>query len=119
MIVRNPEDIHGIFEKAFNAGDMEGMLSLYEPKATLVPQPGMSVTGHEQIRAALTQFLALKATMKIQTAYATVTGDLALLRGDWQLTGGAMDMKGSASEVLRKQPDGRWLYVIDLPFGAG
>jgi len=119
MIVRNPEEIHGIFEKAFNAADMEGMLSLYEPQATLVPQPGMSVTGRDQIRAALAQFLGLKGTMKIETAYTSVSGDLALVRGNWQLTGGAMDMKGSSSEVLRKQSDGRWLYVIDLPFGAG
>jgi hypothetical protein len=27
-------------------------------------------------------------------------------------------MSGQSIEVVRRQTDGRWLFVIDLPFGA-
>ena len=29
-----------------------------------------------------------------------------------------VQMEGATSDVLRKQPDGRWLFVIDNPWGA-
>jgi ketosteroid isomerase-like protein len=28
-------------------------------------------------------------------------------------------MTGQSVEVVRRQPDGRWLFAIDLPFGTG
>jgi hypothetical protein len=27
-------------------------------------------------------------------------------------------MEGESAEVARRQPDGRWLYVVDHPMGA-
>jgi len=43
MPATEPEQIHRLFEQAFNAADLEGLLALYEPDATLVPQPGVVV----------------------------------------------------------------------------
>lgn len=42
----------------------------------------------------------------------------------WELSrttpdGQHSQMTGQSIEVVRRQPDGRWLYAIDLPFGAG
>jgi ketosteroid isomerase-like protein len=28
-------------------------------------------------------------------------------------------MEGTSTEVIRKQADGRWLFVIDNPWGVG
>jgi ketosteroid isomerase-like protein len=30
----------------------------------------------------------------------------------------AVDVQGASAEVIRRQPDGTWRYVIDHPFGA-
>lgn len=38
MPARKPQDIHSIFAAAFSAGDLENLISLYEPDALLVPQ---------------------------------------------------------------------------------
>lgn len=32
--------------------------------------------------------------------------------------GNAVDLRGVTSELLRRQADGSWKYVIDHPFGA-
>ena len=63
MPARRPEDLHRLFAEALNAGDADAVMALYEPGASLVPQPGQVATGTEAIRAALDGFLALKGTV--------------------------------------------------------
>jgi ketosteroid isomerase-like protein len=57
------------------------------------------------------------------TRYVLEAGDTAVLSGQWKLTGRgpdgtAMEMTGRSVEVLRRQADGTWLFVLDHPFGA-
>src|SRR5262249_4636423 len=123
MAIHSPKDYHAAFVKAFNRQDVNAILSLYEPDAVLVP--GASpVRGHAEVRAALSQFLALKGTMRLETTYLLEAGDVALSRGKWTLdgtdpSGKPVHMESSSIEVHRKQPDGTWLVAIDHPFGAG
>lgn len=123
MSIRRPEDMHAVFNERFNEGDLDGLLALYEPNAKLAPQPGQEVQGREAIRTALQGFLALNPRMDLTTRYVLEAGDMAVLSGQWKLTGtgpdgSAVEMGGKSVEVLRRQPDGTWLYVLDLPFGA-
>ena len=118
-----PEDMHKLFTAAFNSGNLEALMALYEPDAQLVPQPGQVTTGHEAIRQALLQFLALKGTMQVTTRYVIREGAIALLSGQWHLKGSGPDgksveMGGKSVEVARRQPSGEWLLMIDHPFGA-
>ncbi len=39
MPATEPEQLHGLFEQAFNAGDIEALMALYEPDAALIPHP--------------------------------------------------------------------------------
>jgi uncharacterized protein (TIGR02246 family) len=57
MPASTPEQIHRLFEEAFNAGDLDGLMELYEPDAALIAQPGSVAHGREQARAALQDFL--------------------------------------------------------------
>ena len=121
MPVRNPMEMHIIFEKSFNAGDLDGLLALYEKDAVLSPEPGRIVAGHGAIREAFAGFLASRPAMSLKTASAFETDGLALLHGKWELKGTGPDgvpfeAKGLSSEVLRRQADGGWLYIIDNPF---
>jgi len=45
-------------------------------------------------------------------------GDLALLRGDFTFTSSDVEFGSSTAEVVRRQPDGTWLYIIDHPSGS-
>ena len=121
MPVLNPMEIHAAFENAFNSGDLDGLVALYEKNALLVAEPSRTVIGHGPIREAYQGFLALRAKMTLETVSAFESDGLALLYGRWSLQGKGPDgadiqMTGRNSEVVRRQPDGTWLFIIDNPF---
>jgi ketosteroid isomerase-like protein len=53
-----------------------------------------------------------------------VHGDLALgsiafvMHGGHDGDGNPVELHGTTSELVRRQPDGTWKYVIDHPFGG-
>jgi len=114
-----PEEVHRLFSEAFNAGNLDAILSLYEPDAVLVPQPGQTVRGHAAIRQALTAFLAMKPRFAFQSIKALESNDIAILFSNWTLAGTGLSMEGQTTDVVRRQKDGTWLFVIDNPFGLG
>ena len=121
MSVRNPMEIHAVFEKAFNAGDLDGLAALYEKDAILAADTSRTVIGHTAIREAFQGYLAMRPRMTLETLAAFESNGLALLHGRWSLQGTGPDgaeihITGCSSEVLRRQPDGTWLYLIDNPF---
>jgi uncharacterized protein (TIGR02246 family) len=117
------DSIYADFAKYLNSGDMEGLIGLYEPDAVFVRGPGDHVSGHADIRTALQGFMDLKGEISFKTRHAVQHDDIALLSNEYTLKGTDADGKpftvtGKTSEVLRRQPDGRWLYIIDHPSGA-
>ena len=123
MPATEPEQIHRLFEEAFNAVDLEGLMALYEPDAALIPQPGVIVEGNDGIRESLRWFLDRKGRMTLDTKLVVRVGDLAYLANSWSLAGGTMpdgstaELGATTAEVARRQPDGTWLYVIDNAWG--
>ncbi len=123
MAVMRPEEMNSAFAEAVSSGEVERVLALYEPDALLAPRPGERASGLEEIRAALDELLALGGTMTSRNVWCMQVGELALLQGEWQLSGSAPDgspveLSSSTAEVVRRQADGSWLYVIDHAFGA-
>jgi uncharacterized protein (TIGR02246 family) len=121
MSVRSPVEIHAAFEKAFNAGDLDGVVALYEKDAVLVAGAGRTVNGQGAIREAYRGYLAMRSSMTLETLAAFESGGLALLHGRWSRQwkgpdGAEIQVTGRNSEVVRRQPDGIWLFIIDNPF---
>jgi uncharacterized protein (TIGR02246 family) len=123
MPATEPEQMHRVFEQAFNAGDIEALMALYEPDATLVPQPGAVAEGTAAIRDSLRWFLDRRGQITLETKLVLQVGDLAYLSNRWSLSGGTMpdgspaELGAITAEVARRQPDGTWLYVIDNAWG--
>ena len=114
MPAYTPREIHVLFERAFNSGNVENILALYEPDAVLVSGGGL-VTGHEAIRNTYTGLLASRARMKLDTRSAIESSQgLAVLHGAWSL-GPPSSTQGLSTEVVRRQADGSWMFVIDNP----
>lgn len=117
-----PEATIARFAELLAQRDLEGMLALYEPDATFAPQPGETVTGHDEIRAALEPFLAVQPEMEGSIEKVLEAGDTALVANRWRLTGTAPDgtsveMAATSADVLRRRTDGSWGIVIDDPWG--
>jgi uncharacterized protein (TIGR02246 family) len=113
-----------LYYRAFTTGDIEAIVALYEPQARLVVQPGQVAEGHAAIREALRACFALQPTLTRQPPQVVTSGDIALSMDQWAITGTGPDgqpvaLGGTAVEVLRRQADGRWLYVVDNPWGTG
>ena len=123
MPATEPEQMHRLFEQAFNAGDLEALMALYEPDAALVPQPGAVAEGTDAIRDALRWFLDRRGQITLDTKLVVRVGELAFLSNSWSLAGGTMpdgspaELGATTAEVARQQPDGTWLYVIDNAWG--
>jgi uncharacterized protein (TIGR02246 family) len=108
--------------KAVAAGDMEAILATFEATATMVAQPGMTVSGTPALREAFKQFLAINPHITVINQDLVQSGDIALHSYTWKMNGKTPDghpveQSGFSLVVLRKQPDGKWLMVIDNPFG--
>jgi uncharacterized protein (TIGR02246 family) len=115
-----PEALMRTFSARLNAGDLDGLVALYEPAAVFEPQPGVVVHGQAAIRDALDQLLALGPTITADTVQVLAGGDVALVVNEWAMTGTGPDgtavrQGGRSADVVRRQPDGRWLVVVDKP----
>ena len=123
MPAHTPAEVHELFTRYFSAGDIDALESLYEPDSILLPQPGQEVRGLPAIREALLRFLAMKGTFHMSPGKVVTAADVALICSDWSLDaidpdGNPIRLSGQTSDVVRRQPDGSWLFVIDSPFGT-
>jgi len=116
-------DIDPAFEKAFNAGDLDTLLKLYDEQSVLVAEPGKPVQGLENIKKALMGYLALKLPIQLTVRHVYENGDIGFCTADWSIAGKAPDGKdvkvgGTSVEVVKKTAGGNWVYVIDSPYGT-
>ena len=119
----SPEDLHKLFVQALNSGDLDGLIALYAFDGFLMARSGPA-RGISAIRKALAEYVAMKPTIPLTTRKVVQVEDTALLMADWQFHGTARDggrvsTSGTSIEVARRQPDGSWCYLIDLPNGLG
>lgn len=114
-----PESMNETFARAFNARVLDDLLLLYEPEAVLVDGTGARGTGREEIRPLLFRLLQAPGVLVSRNNFCIVHGDTALLRADFMLRDGeVLIASGSTAELIRRQPDASWLYVIDHAAGA-
>ncbi len=115
MPADNPSSVHALFLDAYNRGDADALAALYEPGAVLVTGDE-TVTGSEAIRTAYERMLARHGRMELETRSVVESGQgLAVLHASWTLHISESVAGGISTEMVRRQPDGGWLFVIDEP----
>jgi ketosteroid isomerase-like protein len=82
-----------------------------------------SVTGLDGIRDVFNGFLAMSPELTVNAEKTLLSGDTALVIGNWTLKardaeGNDIETGGRYADVVRRQPDGTWLFVIDNPNGS-
>lgn len=104
---KEPNDLEKFFVERANAGDIEGLVALYEADATLSCGDRMEVVGTDQIRIFFTNYLMTRPnfTPSVQAP--------ALRNGNIALTSSRHSNGEISAEIARRQQDGNWLWAVD------
>jgi uncharacterized protein (TIGR02246 family) len=118
-----PEQVLKSIVQGINAGDLDALMGLYEPHAAFATQPGSLAHGVSGVAASLAAFVAMNGTLDLEVTRVLEADDLALVVGVWSFTGTGPDgepvtLAAHNADVLRRQPDGSWRFVIDNPWGT-
>jgi uncharacterized protein (TIGR02246 family) len=118
MPAKTPEDICRLFQRHMAEGDVDALLSLYDPEAAFLNQKGEVRKGREGLREELAPFAAMKAVFEFDVRQVIEAGDMALMHTRWRVTADRQ-MSVYAIEVARRQRDGTWRWLIGDPFTVG
>jgi uncharacterized protein (TIGR02246 family) len=124
-VPKTPEAVDELFAEYMNAGNLDGLISLYEPKGVLVGQDGTPLVGPAAIRHFFETLGEAKMQIKMKVTKVVRGGDdVAVLYNDWAGTltgpdGEETEMTGKAIEIVRRQADGSWRFIIDDPNARG
>ena len=104
---KKPNDLEKFFVDRVNAGDIDGLVALYEPNAVVAYDNDKAAIGRSQIREFFIKFLANhpKLDPSIQAE--------ALCSGELALTSSRLNNGDITAEVAKRQADGSWLWVVD------
>ena len=107
---RQPEDLTRLFVERANAGDAAGIAALYEEQAVMAYPPGSTTVGRAAIRELWEKVLANRPKFEPEPPLPTlVSGEIALTSTP------PKDGAGARAQVVRRQPDGSWLRLLDQP----
>lgn len=107
--IRDPQELEPLLVARADAGDIDGMVALYEPNAVVAVGGGKFARGANEIRQFFANLLATGFVFHAGEQYP------AILNGQLALTSSRYPNGTISSEVARQQEDGTWLWIIDCP----
>jgi ketosteroid isomerase-like protein len=124
----SPELVDVWLARAFNAHDVEAAAAMYHPEASVVRLErvhGSDIVarGADDIRTTMAGYIGLQPHMDVVVHHTTVSGDFALCRSQWRITGKDKDGKPvevhhHGMEVMRRLPNVMVLFHRP-PVGCG
>jgi ketosteroid isomerase-like protein len=121
----HPEECNRLLLASLESGDIETSVALYEASAVLFKKSGQTMTGHDEIRKNNAFLIALKPKFTIDFIKTTINGNGTLATNRMKASMSGTNAEGKkidgdiyTLEVVRKQEDGSWRYVIDDPYGS-
>ncbi|MEP7004696.1 MAG: SgcJ/EcaC family oxidoreductase [Sphingomonas bacterium] len=112
------DKLYDAWQVRFNAGDLEGLVDLYFDDVTYVNPDGKLMIGKARVREDFIELLALKPQIVLGDRRHVLYQDIALTTNHWRMNfnsadGVKQELTGGGIEVMRKQADGGWRYIID------
>ena len=121
-----PQDPDYLLAHAFNDRDVAAVEALYERDSVTrqLPEQGSgSGPGSALVAGLIEAARGSEQRMNMAVVQVTQVGDIALCCSQWSVTGNAADgtplsINHRGCEITRRQPDGQWKFVIDVPGAA-
>lgn len=110
------------FAAAANAGNLDGVIAVYADEASLLPPNFPPQKGRDAIRKFWGGLLGAYTTrFELNSETVEGRGDLAYNLGQYKLSATPkakgpqpIEEEGKFVEILKRQPDGSWKYVVDM-----
>ena len=124
MAGTTPAETDQLVNEAVSRQDVTAMLDLFEDDAIFVDaESGAQLRGRDAIREAVVTVFASEPKLQGGRPRVFIADDIALVISDWTMEakgpdGETIRESGTATDVMRRQPDGTWRYVIDNPGGT-
>ena len=123
MSKATPEQVLESIVDGINKGNLDALMTLYEPDAAFATQPGSLAHGLSGVREALSGFISMKGELDLKVTRVLQASDLALVATVWSFAGTGPDgapvkLAAKSADVLRRQTDGSWRVVVDNPWGT-
>lgn len=118
MPATSPAEICRLFRQAMAAGDIDGVLSVYDPEVVFLNRSGVAVQGKESLRAEIAPLAQAKADFAFDIRSIVEADGIALMHTHWRVSH-PQPMTVYAIEVARRQADGSWCWLIGDPFTVG
>jgi uncharacterized protein (TIGR02246 family) len=118
-----PEEVLSSVIEGISTGNLDALMTLYEADACFATQPGQLAKSPESVRQSLRNFIDLKGKLDLKVKRVIQASDLALVTTEWSFSGTGPDnnpvnIASKSADVLRRQADGAWKFVIDNPWGT-
>ncbi len=123
LIITDPNQGHEIFKEALNNKNLEALVDIYADDAVMVAVGGQEIRGREAIRDFFTEIVKSVDNFTFETVFRANYEDTVVFRSKYTVVfntpdGGKIAQSTGGIEVLRKQADGNWLFVVDHHFGS-
>ncbi|WP_040803813.1 YybH family protein [Nocardia concava] len=121
--ITDPATLPTLFEAALNAGDIEGVLSLFTPDATMRTTTGGIISGRDALREEISATVAAQGRLTNVPRHILDAGDTALLLTDWTMEittpdGTRIAPTGTTANVARRTETGDWRFAVLNPLGT-
>jgi uncharacterized protein (TIGR02246 family) len=117
MLPDKPERWPRCFAESLSTGNVERILSLYDPDARFISASGAVLEGRDAIRDVLAQLVRANTRLSPEVIKVVLSGEIAMVYTDWRTSSSGHVQR--AIEVLRRHSDGTWRLLFGDPSGRG
>ncbi|WP_303315620.1 DUF4440 domain-containing protein [Flavivirga abyssicola] len=124
-MTQEKNDVLKVIEKMVTSlknKDIKGVMSTYEKHAVIVFEPEKPESKEEIIRKKFLELMEVSPNFAFHGHEVYISGNIATHINPWSMEalapdGSIIKQKGLSIVVLRKQKNGKWLMVLDNPYG--